>query len=252
MKIIVYSTCGKESDIIDMFLRHTLTFADGILLLLNNSDTATEEIVRALAMDNPIDISKREGEFKQVAFNDILLQKAISYQADVLMPLDCDEFPVAMGEEKDIRRIIESVICHDKYLQYQWATAIPMQEKERYCLSDSFQVDWESKNGYKIILPAALMDRGISVIRGNHGLIGADSIDISDRLRLIHMPLRSVSQMKQKAENYYRERVAAGNVQESSDFMQVESAGKIEDGFKIMKHWVYNPENAKEFRFENT
>ena len=97
----------NEMDIIESFLRYHINIFDGMIFLDNNSTDKTLNILNLLKNEGlPIYIFEDEDEeFDfQKKMNRILLIAVEKFKADIIVPLDADEFLISSnkGNPKEI------------------------------------------------------------------------------------------------------------------------------------------------------
>ena len=108
-KIAVVTMVKNEADIIESFVRHTLTFADVILAADHMSADSTRDILEKLAGEGlPIVLSdRRQVELAHSEVMTGLMEEAIEvYGADLVLPMDGDEFLVNTENAVPCREIL--------------------------------------------------------------------------------------------------------------------------------------------------
>ena len=117
-KIVVVSMVKNEADVIESCMRHAAKFADEIFICDHMSTDRTLEILESLRGEGlPIKISKYEkNEINQDAVHDQLLSDAISSGADIIFPIDADEFPIYLGgNSNDLRKSLQNLDSNQIY-----------------------------------------------------------------------------------------------------------------------------------------
>lgn len=103
----------NEADVIESCMRHIAQFADEILVCDHMSTDRTLEILESLRDEGlPIKISSYEkNEINQDVVHDRLLSDAIESGADIIFPIDADEFPIMLGgkNSKDLRKFLQKL-----------------------------------------------------------------------------------------------------------------------------------------------
>lgn len=201
----------NEMDIIESFVRHTLSFADELLLIDHQSTDKTAEILRALQQEGlPLTVhTSNRVEYAQGDMTTDLLYEAINkHGADLVIPLDADEFLVGTKPGKSIREYLEDL---DKELVYKlpWRRYSPYQpdvRREEFLLARPALGDIYRDAGNKCIVGAkAVLDNKLQVIQGNHYLysvqegkmVGRDMLDCQT-LEIAHFYWRSSEQFQTK------------------------------------------------------
>jgi len=161
-------------DIIESFVRYNTNIFDGMIILDNNSTDSTIKILELLKNEGlPIFIFKDENrEFDQAKKMNTLLKKAVNeYNADIIVPLDADEFLISSngGNPRGILEKIEpSTFYHVK-----WKTYVPdfgKNENENFIPAKiTFARDINVEEMYKVILPKELVKKyNVELTKGNH------------------------------------------------------------------------------------
>ena len=104
MKIVSITSIKNESDIIESFVRYHLNIVDFMIFLNSGSTDDTLNILNSLIDENlPIVVIEGDGYFEPYVKYNYLLNLAINdYGADIICPLDCDEFIIAKsGNPRD-------------------------------------------------------------------------------------------------------------------------------------------------------
>ena len=126
-RVLAITMVKNEQDIIESFVRHTLSFADELLVCDHQSTDATREILGNLKAEGlPLDIrTEYRAEYAQATFmNALLCEAAEQRQADFIVPLDADEFllPETTG---DLREKIEA-LSPDTVYALSWRKYVPL------------------------------------------------------------------------------------------------------------------------------
>lgn len=139
-KIVVVSMIKNEADIIESFIRHSLTFADEVIIADHCSGDKTTEILKSLQKEGlPIFVETYyRVELAHAEVMNALLQRAIrEHGADLVLPIDGDEFLVNTDNDKPCREILEALRTDGLY-QLNWRTYEPLYPREgenRFLLS---------------------------------------------------------------------------------------------------------------------
>ncbi|MEX1118665.1 MAG: glycosyltransferase family 2 protein [Terrimicrobiaceae bacterium] len=95
MDLVSITCIRNEEDIIEAFIRHSLTFVDSMILLDHGSTDSTPEILRELQAEKlPIHVitDSRFGHYQAEQMNSLLRLAAHEFQAEWVFCLDVDEF----------------------------------------------------------------------------------------------------------------------------------------------------------------
>jgi hypothetical protein len=210
-KIFSVSIVKNEMDIIETFVRYNCMFLDGMVILNNHSDDGTPSVLQSLAEEGlPIFILNDPTlEFDQITKTVRLVQSTFEEQgADVIMPLDADEFLITAESLSNPRPIIED-LDSDAVHYVKWRTYIPYpaDSGKDACLMQRMQYIREEKaeEYWKVLIPRhPWIKHRLSLIKGNHDVVpgipkvGPPPKKKCDRLRLAHFPVRSREQILAK------------------------------------------------------
>lgn len=172
-RIIAITMVKNEQDIIESFVRHTLSFADELLVCDHQSTDATREILENLKAEGlPLDIrTEYRAEYAQAAFmNALLCEAAEQRQADFIIPLDADEFllPESAG---NLREKMEALSPDDVYA-LSWRKYVPLGGAEgEFLLNRPLARERVYPRSGKCIVGGAVVRRHhLSLVQGNHAV----------------------------------------------------------------------------------
>lgn len=205
MKIVSITTIKNEADIIESFVRYHLNIVDLMIILDNGSTDDTLNILNQLENESlPIIVLIDEDKYFEpfVKYNYLLDVALNKYGADVVCPLDCDEFITCDGQHP--RKFIEEIPANSFY-KVKWRTYVPTKddnESINFIPSRITHIrDEMIEKDYKVIITKDLVnDFNIRLSIGNHDVDVdekfEDKIECFDDtpLKLAHFPLRSVNQ----------------------------------------------------------
>lgn len=203
MRTVLISMVKNEADIIESFVRYHWQFVDYILIAENGSTDGTKEILNALRTEGaPLEIlDKRSVAYHQEQLMTELLYLAVEqHQADMVLPLDADEFLIA-ADQGSVKEYLEYVIGIDVLLTVRWRTYVPhtlevendrfLLERFRFCRDEAYDV------GGKIILTRPFIEKHHpKMAMGNHNVVtSAEYESFAYRsLKIAHFPIRSIGQ----------------------------------------------------------
>ena len=126
-RIIAITMVKNEQDIIESFVRHTLSFADELIVCDQQSTGAAREILERLKAEGlPLDIRTeyRAAHVQAEVMSTLLREAAEARGADFIVPLDADEFllPESAG---NLREQIEALPPDDVYA-LSWRKYVPL------------------------------------------------------------------------------------------------------------------------------
>jgi len=203
-KIFSISMVKNEADIIESFVRYNTNIMDGMIILDNGSTDNTLEILKQLKNEGlPIIIFEdTDRDYEQATKMNKLLIKAVNeFKADVVVPLDADEFIISskQGNPRDIIEQIES----QTFYYVKWRTFVPDFTKNEEFVPARITSAREDnlENFYKVIIPKELVKKyDVKLTMGNHGLTFDSRYDeviksvFNENLRIAHFPIRSKEQ----------------------------------------------------------
>jgi hypothetical protein len=117
----------NEEDIIECFIRYCCLFASRVIVLDNFSTDRTRTILQLLVNEGlpVIILEDQEPGYFQAEKTSRLIQLAIDkYGAELIIPLDADEFLVSAQGNDSPLEILES-LCREKIYYVRWRTYIP-------------------------------------------------------------------------------------------------------------------------------
>lgn len=229
MKIISITTIKNEADIIESFVRYHVNIMDLMIILDNGSTDDTLNIINNLKKENlPIVVLIDKDKYFEpfIKYNYLLDIALNEYSADIVCPLDCDEFIICQNGNP--RRIIEEIPKYS-YFKVKWRTYVPTvhdDENIKFVPSRITNIrDENLETNYKVIIPKELVDEfNIKISIGNHDVDVCDKfknkitlIDDS-KLNIAHFPLRSVNQTKSKVLLGYPNTLSRNNVVKGTSF----------------------------------
>jgi glycosyltransferase involved in cell wall biosynthesis len=207
MKIVAISCVKNEEDIIEAFIRHTLYYVDQIIILDNDSNDNTKEILLCLKREGlPLDIIEDPsiGHWHEKRMNYLMREYALNrYSADGILPLDADEFIYA----KDVERFTYTICSSKSPIKIAWRSYVP-HVSDKYSVVNPvlrirYRLKTEGKQTEKAMVPAKILsgNNNISLSQGNHNLLenGKKMRSLHmDGVYLGHFPVRSPGQYAAK------------------------------------------------------
>lgn len=177
MRLCCAAIVSNESDIIEMFARHALTFADHLHIMFHNSFDTSQEIVSRL-IDEGLSISTEvagDPAFRREQLGCDLIRSATSRDRfDFILPLDADEFIVARSREELEAEL--AAIPAVGTLSLAWLSYVPTPDDDRAEPNPVTRIRHRHSAPHphirKVFFPADLMQRDTDVILadGNHHL----------------------------------------------------------------------------------
>ena len=176
-KIIAVSMVKNEQDIIESFVRHTLSFADGLLICDHMSVDKTSEILQKLAAEGlPITTySETNPAYEQAEVMTRLIHEAKASGADLILPLDADEFVLPKRPGDNVRKILDGLEC-DRVHRLFWRQFTPVDECTGvFVLYRKVVGEKDYNTTRKVIIGASAVKPGMIIELGNHGVHIPDS-----------------------------------------------------------------------------
>ena len=216
--IIVVSMIKNEEELIESAIRYWLSFADHVMIYDHYSTDGTKSIINAIQKEYPSRLLFYKPDFDvgieyvQREITDQMIREAfLQYNADLVFPLDADEFPYLTQKTNNTIREYLCNLDQDHCYYTYW---VP------FACSDAFQVNtsrfaplsYREKRKEPIAMFRKYLIAGkqyredpISVTKGNHELYRASGktlpqeVDISSELCYAHYMFRGLSHLKIKA-----------------------------------------------------
>lgn len=260
MKIISITTIKNEADIIESFIRYHLNIVDMMIILNNGSTDDTNNILENLINEGlPIIVIEDEDKyFEPLIKYNFLLKKAIDeFGADIICPLDCDEFIISKnGNPRDIIEKIPSLA----YYQIRWKTYIPTNEDDENILFVPKRItyirDENLENLSKVILTKDLvLQCGATLTIGNHRVDFDEKYNGTVRrisntgLNIAHFPLRSINQTSSKVLVNYPNTLSRKSLKKGMSFHYTILFNKLKDNNSLTMDDV--TEFAKQYSLEH-
>lgn len=200
MKVIALMNTGNDADIIELSIRHNLKHLSKIIVLDNNSQDGTREIIDTLIEEFPnrINIMYTDSRTttEHMYTTNFAKQKILDFDdPDYLIVLDADEF-IKADDLSELKTIPENHVGLIK-----WKCYIPNRlDHKNFPEEMQYRRDREPDGCHKVIMP-----RGVEghLILGNHYLHqGEDSHRAPcyelKTISLAHYPVRSIEQINKK------------------------------------------------------
>ncbi|WP_315274820.1 glycosyltransferase family 2 protein [Selenomonas sputigena] len=216
-RIVVVSMVRNEEDIIESFVRWHCAIADAVIVLDHRSTDRTKEILCALRDEGlPLILTEAEDmAYRQWEYTTELVVRAFrEFSADVVCPLDADEFLLADTEDVfHCRRILQNLEL-GVYYSLAWIDHFltsPEEDRDMFLLARDHVRERSPKIESKVLLtrkeedlPLWLNGR-MSVAQGNHFVViheNSRAVSCPTKeatgLYLAHFPERSIEQILSK------------------------------------------------------
>lgn len=132
-KIIAISLVADSADIIESFVRHTLTYADEMLVVDHAASDGTGDVLKSLEGEGlPIRIERYESaELCHDEIMTALMHRAFDeHDADVVVPVDADEFLVTEDAAKPCRAVLSRLRTDMTFYAWHWMYELEEPEKD--------------------------------------------------------------------------------------------------------------------------
>ncbi|WP_424812881.1 glycosyltransferase family 2 protein [Roseococcus sp. YIM B11640] len=210
MKLIAIGRVYNEADIIESFVRHHAFYFDTVIILDDGSTDGTFEALCALRDEGLPLVVLREPTvgYEQSRYMTQLLHMAVDeFGADWVAPLDADEF-IEPSEAMDLRDILRDAGPVPLALAWENFTWPPqLSAEDQPILVRRFTSRMPPRSDFnKVLIPAAIVDAGLVIAPGNHGVMRdgqwIEAVPSPD-IHLCHFPIRSVEQYAAKVARGY-------------------------------------------------
>ena len=209
-RMYVISMVKNEEDIIESFVRHALSFADGVLIADHDSSDRTVEILQSLRGEGlPLRVEHFYGveHAQEEVMQGLFLRAVEECGADFVVPMDADEFLVNTENHTACRELLQQLDT-GKIYRLPWRSYAPqMPEQDADCFmllrpllrSRSFEI------ASKMIVGAELARKGGVISQGNHFVYQQDDkereplpMEEPPFFHMAHVPWRSKEQYASK------------------------------------------------------
>lgn len=210
-KIVAISMVKNEMDVIESFVRHTLGFADLLIVADHKSTDQTRGILEKLCDEGlPLFVEDvRTATYEQAdVMTHLLWEAADAYEADLVVPLDADEFLVPTGGAS-CRAVLEQLPTDDVRSVHWHLYASSWQDgapADLFRLAQPLYRNAEPIEGQKVIVGGALVRRDhVRLSQGNHQIGRRTETEESwthgpflDAIEIAHFFWRSPEQIQSK------------------------------------------------------
>ena len=205
MKLVCISRVKNEADIIEAFVRHHAAYFDKIIIVDDASSDGTYEVLLALREEGLplVVLRQRTVGYEQSRHMTRLMHMAVDqFGADWVAPLDADEFI----EPKEGTTLAEWLGTREptpillRWSNFVWRPEVDASSELNPVVRLRLRLPPRDDHN-KVIIPARLIEDGISLSQGNHHLErngkSLPAQQVND-IQLCHFPIRSVSQFASK------------------------------------------------------
>jgi glycosyltransferase involved in cell wall biosynthesis len=210
MNLVALSQVKNEIDVIELFVRHTLEYVDGMFIVDNASSDGTREVLADLAARGaPIGVidDARTMNLQSQRMTALYRRAIRTFDVDFLFLLDADEFLRA-----DSRSVLERALVKlppGTFGRIPWQTYVMRPEDARAEGDLLRRIRWRRKVEEtpfeKVVMPAsaewaerAIIAFGSHAVRTDRGEKLRDHGAPLEGVSLAHFPVRSVEQITTK------------------------------------------------------
>ena len=174
-KIAAITMVKNEADIIESFARHTLTFADILLVADHKSTDDTRNILTKLQDEGlplKIETVTTDGHIQSEVMTKLMRRAIAEESADIIVALDADEFLLHEKGGSTLLRQTLQELATDKVYYVRWFNCDlvkPEECSEKYLLSRPCRIDKKEKLLPKVIVGATIaQEKRLCILQGNH------------------------------------------------------------------------------------
>lgn len=210
-KIILVSIVKNEGDVIESFVRHSLTYADELIIADHQSTDGTWEILQKLRAEGlPLTLERlyRVEHAQREEMNRLVREAIVEHGAAIVLPFDADEFLVSDVQSISCRQVLQALPPNTLY-RLRWRIfepALPEQDREQFLLLRPCRRERDFSTGFKTMVGGYGYTHGrpYELVQGQHfGVYLDDSSSVPwtevPHLYLAHYRWRSPDQYALKA-----------------------------------------------------
>ena len=208
-RIAVVSMVKNEEDIIESFARHACSFADILFVANHQSSDRTRKILELLQSEKlPIQIVDLQAQaYDHATVMTDLMHQAIDSDADIILPMDADEFLIqSNGNSESLRQALQNLDPEKCYtMQWKFFELVnPEKNADQFLLSRDFWMNSQPTCDPKTCIGAKIAKQlDLRIMKGGHHsmLPNGDYLDnesIGHGIFNAHFPQRSTAQFLSK------------------------------------------------------
>ena len=170
-RIVAISMVKNEAEIIECFVRHALTFADAMIVADQESFDDTGQILANLAAEGlPLTVRRihRTGHIQEEVMNTLLAEAITDFGADIVVPLDADEFLVNTDTPESCRALLQG-LSRDALYPVRWRRYEPIGGEGAFSLTGGCRRAKGDEAVGKVVVGAGVTEvRPFHLAQGQH------------------------------------------------------------------------------------
>ncbi len=201
VNLVAVAMVKNEIDIVEAFARHTLAYANRLIVLDNGSTDGTRELLHRLVAEGlPVTVVEDGSPGKEQArqMTRLMREYAVAqHRPDWVLPLDADEFVAVSGGGP----LVDETTSTERPLALPWRGYVPDATDDPAELNPAIRIRQrvaDMSPVVKVLIPGRLAARPeASLLQGNHELhMGGKPYDANrhGKAYLGHFPIRSPGQ----------------------------------------------------------
>ena len=202
-KIACVTLLRNEIDILPTFLQHVAALFDHVVMMDHCSVDGSGDMLRLAAADRPgwhVWYVQEPGYFQEAFCSFAMRWIFQNTDADAVVFLDADE--LVQVQKRSMWDAVVWACCEQTFVgTMPWVACLPLRPGKPIYHGGEYWRATGKALGSKVIIPRTIYDR-YPTIRpglGNHvALLGEHAMPVNTVSQLLHFPLRSLEQMKQK------------------------------------------------------
>ena len=174
-KIVLVSIVKNEGDVIESFVRHSLTYADELIIADHQSTDGTWEILQKLRAEGlPLTLERlyRVEHAQREEMNRLVREAIVEHGAAIVLPFDADEFLVSDVQSISCRQVLQALPPNTLY-RLRWRIfepALPEQDREQFLLLRPCRRERDFSTGFKTMVGGYGYTHGrpYELVQGQH------------------------------------------------------------------------------------